>query len=110
VHADATAISIRSSRGVVIKRQVVITNATALRRALATARGRVKVVCEVGPLAVWIKTTLETTLREVIVCDRRRLSSFPEALRRAIKSMRIGCRKHFVSAEFTRSTFPARRC
>jgi len=77
VHADATAISVRSARGVVIKRQVVITSATALRRALTTTRGRVKVVCEVGPLAGWIKSTLETTLREVIVCDRRRTQLVP---------------------------------
>lgn len=77
VHADATAISIRSARGVVVRREVVITSATTLRHALATIRGRVKVVCEVGPLACWIKSTLETTLREVIVCDRRRTQLVP---------------------------------
>ena len=31
-----------------------------------------KVACEAGPLAPWVKRTLDTQLREVIVCDRRR--------------------------------------
>jgi transposase len=35
-------------------------------------RGRAKIACEAGPLAPWLKGLLETQLREVVVCDRRR--------------------------------------
>lgn len=35
-------------------------------------RGRTRVLCESGPLAEWVRDTLETRLREVMVCDRRR--------------------------------------
>ena len=72
VHAETTAISIRSSRGVIVRREVVATSLSALRRALASTRGRVRVACEVGPLAAWIKRSLQTQLRQVVVCDRRR--------------------------------------
>jgi hypothetical protein len=71
-HLDTTAISIRSSRGVVIHRKVVPTTAAALRAALRETRGRVKIACEAGPLAPWLKGVLETQQREVVVCDRRR--------------------------------------
>jgi len=72
VHAETTVISVRSARGVIVRREVVPTTAASLRRALAKTRGRARIVCEVGPLAVWIKRSLQTQFREVIVCDRRR--------------------------------------
>lgn len=71
-HVDTTALSIRSARGTIVQRKVVPTTAVALRRALSRTRGRVKIACEAGPLAPWLKRVLETQLREVIVCDRRR--------------------------------------
>lgn len=74
VHSETTAVSIRSARGIVVVRQVVATNAAALRRALSRTRGRVKIACESGPLAAWLTQSLQTQLREVIVCDRRRLT------------------------------------
>ena len=74
VHLDTTAVSIRNTRGIVTKRLVVPTNRVALRRSLAGVRGRVRIMCESGPLAAWIRDTLEPRLREVIVCDRRRTS------------------------------------
>jgi len=72
VHSPTTVISIRSSRGIIVRRTVVATTAAALRRALNCICGRVKIACESGPLAPWVKRTLQTQLREVIVCDRRR--------------------------------------
>lgn len=72
VHSATTAVSIRSSRGAVVLRTIVPTDAASLRRVLRGTRGRVKVACEAGTLAPWIKRTLETQSREVIVCDRRR--------------------------------------
>lgn len=71
VHSETTVVSVRSARGAVVRRAVVPTTATALRRALHV-RGRVKIACEASPLAPWIKQVLQTQLREVIVCDRRR--------------------------------------
>ena len=71
-HLDTTAVSIRNPRGIVTKRSVVPTNRAALRAVLKQARGRMRLVCESGPLATWIRDTFETRLREVIVCDRRR--------------------------------------
>lgn len=71
-HIDATAVCIRSARGVVVHRKVVPTTAVALRRALNQVRGRARIACEAGPLAPWLKRLLETHLREVVVCDRRR--------------------------------------
>lgn len=59
-------------RGQITKRMVVPTDRPSLRHALASARGRTRVVCESGPLAAWIRDTLETRMREVVVCDRRR--------------------------------------
>src|SRR5436190_22829011 len=72
VHAETTVVSVRSSRGIVVKRTVVPTTVAALRRVLSRVRGRVRVVCEVGPLAGWVAKNLQTELREVVVCDRRR--------------------------------------
>ena len=71
-HLDATAVSIRNSRGAVTNRLVVPTTRAGLRRALSHIRGRVRVLCESGPLAAWLRDTLQTRYREVIVCDRRR--------------------------------------
>src|SRR4051794_31339060 len=72
VHDERTAISIRNARGVITKRVVVPTTAPALRRAFAKTRGKLRIVCEAGSRARWVRDTLETRLREVIVCDRRR--------------------------------------
>ena len=72
VHAETTVISIRSARGVVVRRTVVPTTAVELRRALKQVRGRAQITFEAGPLAPWLKGILETKLRKVIVCDRRR--------------------------------------
>src|SRR5947199_8299148 len=72
VHRDATAICVIKPRGVFIKRVGVATTRTALRHALKGIRGRVRIVGESGPLASWIRDSLETRLREVVVCDRRR--------------------------------------
>ena len=72
VHAETTVISIRSSRGVVVRRAVIPTTAVELRRAVKHVRGRAKITFEAGPLAPWLKSVLETQQREVTVCDRRR--------------------------------------
>ena len=72
IHAQTTVVSIRSGKGVVVRREVVPTTAAALRRALRGIRGRVLIACEAGPLAAWIKRVLETQLREIVACDRRR--------------------------------------
>lgn len=72
VHAETTTVSVRSARGIIVRREVVATNAASLRRVLAGTRGRVRIACEVGPLAAWIKRSLQTQLREVVICDRRR--------------------------------------
>lgn len=72
VHLDTTAVSIRNARGVVTKRVVVPTNRIGLKHALRGMRGRMRIVCESGPLAAWVRDTLETRLRKLIVCDRRR--------------------------------------
>jgi transposase len=72
LHLETTAVSIRNTRGAVIRREVVATNAPGLRRALRGIRGRVQIVCESGPLVPWVRDLLETRLREVVVCDRRR--------------------------------------
>ena len=72
MHCETTVVSIRSSQGVVVVRAVVPTTASALRRILGPARRRVKIACEAGPLAPWLKSVLQTQFREVIVCDRRR--------------------------------------
>ena len=72
IHAETTVISVRSARGVVVKRKVVPTTASSLRRALSPMRGKVRVACEVGPMAAWVRRCLQTELREVVICDRRR--------------------------------------
>jgi transposase len=72
VHPQTTTISVRSARGAIVARHVVETNAVALRRVLAKFRGKTRIVCEASSLAFWVKRTLQTMLREVIVCDRRR--------------------------------------
>jgi transposase len=72
VHRETTAVSLRNSRGVVVRREVVATTANALRRALRGIRGRARVICESGPLVPWVRDTLETRFREIVVCDRRR--------------------------------------
>jgi transposase len=72
VHAETTVISVRSSQGVVVARHVVPTTIAALRKVLVSVRGRVTVGCEVGPMAAWLKRSLETKLRTFVVCDRRR--------------------------------------
>lgn len=72
VHDETTSISIRSSRGVLVRRDVVATTRVALRRALSSLRGRARIVCEAGSMSRWIRDILETRLREVVVCDRRR--------------------------------------
>src|SRR5437763_8368034 len=71
VHRESTVASIRNAGGIVIRREVVETARTPLRRIFRDLRGRVKVTCEVGPLAPWVKRTLSTRLREVIVSDMR---------------------------------------
>jgi len=73
VHLDTTAVSIRNSRGVLTKRVIVSTTRTSLRCAFRGVRGRSRVVCESGPLAAWVRDTLQSRLREVLVCDRRRM-------------------------------------
>lgn len=72
VHGETTSISVRSSRGAVVRREVVATTRAALRHALRGVRGRVQIACEAGPMARWTRDMLETRLREVLVCDRRR--------------------------------------
>lgn len=72
VHLDTTAVSIRNGRGAITKRSVVPTSRTALRKSLSGIRGRMRIICESGPLAMWVRDSLETRLREVVVCDRRR--------------------------------------
>src|ERR1043166_2149887 len=72
VHLDTIAMSIRNSRGMVVNRRVVATARAPLKRAFSDIRGKVRVACESGPLAAWIRDTLETRHREVVVCDRRR--------------------------------------
>jgi transposase len=72
VHLDTTAVSIRNGRGAITKRIVVPTSPAALRHSLHGIRGRTRIICESGPLAAWVRDTLQTRLREVIVCDRRR--------------------------------------
>jgi len=72
LHSETTSISVRSSRGIVVSRDIVPTTRPALRHALQKVRGRARLVCEAGPLSRWIRDTLETRLREVMVCDRRR--------------------------------------
>lgn len=72
IHGETTSVSIRSSRGVVVRRDVVATTRVALRRAVSNLRGRARIVCEAGPMSRWVRDILETRLREVIVCDRRR--------------------------------------
>src|ERR1044071_3845521 len=72
VHQDTVAISIRNARGIVVKRRVVATVRAAVKRAFADLHGKVRVACESGPLAAWVRETIETRFREVIVCDRRR--------------------------------------
>lgn len=72
VHAETTVFSIRSSRGMVVRRDIVPTTAKDLRHALASIRGKVRIVCEIGQMAGWVKKTLQTHLREVVICDRRR--------------------------------------
>ena len=72
VHLDSTVVSIRNRMGAVTKRLVVASNRTALKRALRDLRGKVRIVCESGPMASWVRDTFETRFREVVVCDRRR--------------------------------------
>src|ERR1051326_8600307 len=72
VHQDTVAISVRNARGVVVKRRVVPTVRVAVKRAFGDISGKVRVACESGPLAAWVRETLETRFREVVVCDRRR--------------------------------------
>lgn len=72
VHVDTTAISVRDGRGVIVKRSIVPTTSAAIKSALKSVRGRMRIVCESGCLAAWIRDLLESRMREVIVCDRRR--------------------------------------
>lgn len=72
VHLDTTAISVRNRRGAVTQRHVVPTNRSAITRILKGIGGRMRIVCESGSAAAWIRNTLETRFREVVVCDRRR--------------------------------------
>lgn len=72
VHVDATAVCVRSAKGGVVRREVVATTRSALRHAMRGIRGKSRVICESGPLAPWVRDTLETRFREVVVCDRRR--------------------------------------
>jgi transposase len=72
IHLDTTAVSVRNGRGAITKRVVVPTSRSALRQSLRGIRGRARIICESGPLAMWVRDTLETRLREVVVCDRRR--------------------------------------
>lgn len=72
VHVGTVAISIRNSRGVIAKRDIVPTDRSALQKALRLVRGRARIICESGPLAPWVRDMLETRFREVLVCDRRR--------------------------------------
>lgn len=72
VHQDTVAISIRNARGIVVNRRVVATVRAAVKRAFADLHGKVRVACESGPLAAWVRETVETRFREVVVCDRRR--------------------------------------
>ena len=72
VHRDTTAVCAVNGRGQVVRRVVVATTRPALRKVFARVRGRAKIACESGPMAPWVKSVLETRLREVIVCDRRR--------------------------------------
>lgn len=72
LHRETTAVSLRNSRGAVVRREVVATTAASLRRALRGIRGRVQIICESGPLVPWVTDTLETRFRQVLVCDRRR--------------------------------------
>jgi len=72
VHRSVTTGCILNARGSVRKRFAVQTTKVSLRRALASARGKVRIACESGPMACWIAEVLRTRHREVIVCDRRR--------------------------------------
>ena len=72
LHRETTAVSLRNSRGVVVRREIVPTNAASLRRALRGIRGHIRIICESGPLVPWVRDTLETRFRQVFACDRRR--------------------------------------
>lgn len=72
VHRDTLAISVRNARGVIVNRRVVPTVRAAVKRAFADFPGKARIACESGPLASWVRGTIETRFREVIVCDRRR--------------------------------------
>jgi transposase len=75
VHAKTIVVSVRSARGAVVLRAIVPTDASALRKVFRQLRGRVRVACEAGPLAPWIKSVLQTQLREVVVCHVQERSS-----------------------------------
>jgi transposase len=65
-------VSLRNHRGTIVRREIVPTNANSLRGALRGIRGRVRIICESGPLVPWVRDTLESRFRELMVCDRRR--------------------------------------
>ena len=72
VHQDTVAISIRNARGVVVNRRVVPTVRAAVKRMFCGVSRQVRAACESGPLAAWVRETVETRYREVVICDRRR--------------------------------------
>lgn len=72
VHRDATVVCILTSTGRVRRRVAVPSTKRGLQTALAGVRGRIMVACESGPMAAWVKSVLQTRLRQVTVCDRRR--------------------------------------
>lgn len=72
VHRERTSVSLRNHRGAIVRREIVATNAKSLRHALRGIRGPVRIVCESGPLIPWLRDTLVTRFRELVVCDRRR--------------------------------------
>lgn len=72
VHLDTTAISIRDSRGAIVRRCVVPPTRAAMKAALRRVRGRMRVICETGPIAAGVRDALESRVRDEIVCDRRR--------------------------------------
>lgn len=72
VHHAATVISVRNSRGAIVRRGTIPTTAAALRRFFASHRGKGMLVCESSAMAPWVVRTLSTRMREVIVGDARK--------------------------------------
>jgi len=71
VHTAATALTIRNAEGAIIARDVIVTTREAFRSRFSRLRGRMRVVCEAGPLAGWVSVVLTTRAREVVICDPR---------------------------------------